>query len=58
MKRHHFAIILITVMLSLGLSSPVMADSFASTIEIYKKDASVQPFFKNAYGFAVIKIIP
>jgi len=52
-KRYHFPIMLITVMFSLALSIPVMADSFTNTIEIYKKDASVQPFFKNAYGYAV-----
>ena len=36
---------------------PVHADDFSDTIEIYKKSESVQPFFKNSYGYAVFPTI-
>ena len=29
------------------------ADSYSDTIKVFKKSHTVQPFFKNAYGFAV-----
>ena len=53
MKIYRFFMLLITVMLSLAISNSALADSFTDTIEIYKKDDSVQSFFKNAYGYAV-----
>lgn len=33
------------------------ADKFENTIEIYKKSPQAQPFFKNAYGYAVFPTI-
>jgi len=35
----------------------VQADSFSDTIEIYKNSEAVQPFFKNAYGYAVFPTV-
>lgn len=57
MKIYRFSIVLMMVVLVLALSSPVRADRFADTIEIYKKSEAVQPFFKNAYGYAVFPTI-
>ncbi|MEJ2656668.1 MAG: hypothetical protein P8012_05665 [Desulfobacterales bacterium] len=48
---------LIVVMSALILSIPAHADKFTNTIDIYKKSAAVQPFFKNAYGYAVFPTI-
>jgi len=56
-KIHRFFIMLITVMLALALSNPAAADKFTDTIEIYKKDGAVQPFFKESYGYAVFPTI-
>jgi RNA polymerase sigma-70 factor (ECF subfamily) len=39
------------------LSNPAHADKFKNTIEIYKKSEVVQPFFKNAYGYAVFPTV-
>ena len=56
-KIHRFFIMLITVMLALALSNPAAADKFTDTIEVYKKNGSVQPFFKESYGYAVFPTI-
>ena len=56
-KTYRFPIILLTLMLTMAMAAPVMADSYADTIAIYQKSAAVQPFFKNAYGYAVFPTI-
>ena len=33
------------------------ADNYSNTIEVFKKSQAVQPFFKNAYGYAVFPTI-
>jgi len=48
---------LIVVVAALIFSSPALADKFTDTIDIYKKSEAVQPFFKNAYGYAVFPTI-
>jgi lipid-binding SYLF domain-containing protein len=49
--------ILIAFTLVVALSGPALADKFTDTIEIYKKSEAVQPFFKNAYGYAVFPTV-
>jgi len=56
-KNYRFPVVLIVVMVSLMLSIPAYADKFTDTIDIYKKSEAVQPFFKNAYGYAVFPTI-
>ena len=56
-KTYRFPIILLTLALTMAMAAPVMADSYADTIAIYQKSAAVQPFFKNAYGYAVFPTI-
>jgi lipid-binding SYLF domain-containing protein len=56
-KKYRFTVILIGVLAALILSSPAHADKFTDTIDIYKKSEAVQPFFKNAYGYAVFPTI-
>ena len=58
MRRHYrFPVVLIVVVVTLILSNPVHADKYTDTIDIYKKSEAVQPFFKNAYGYAVFPTI-
>ncbi|MCG6973629.1 MAG: hypothetical protein LJE66_10840 [Desulfobacterales bacterium] len=58
MKRYfHFPVVLIMFVAALILSTPAQADKFTDTINIYKKSKAVQPFFKNAYGYAVFPTI-
>jgi lipid-binding SYLF domain-containing protein len=56
-KNKRFSILLIGVLAVLILSHPAHADKFTDTIEIYKKSEAVQPFFENAYGYAVFPTI-
>ena len=56
-KNYFFPVVLIMVMAALIFSSPAYADKFTDTIDIYKKSEAVQPFFKNAYGYAVFPTI-
>jgi lipid-binding SYLF domain-containing protein len=56
-KNYCFPVVLIMVMAALIFSSPAYADKFTDTIDIYKKSEAVQPFFKNAYGYAVFPTI-
>jgi lipid-binding SYLF domain-containing protein len=56
-KNYFFPVVLIVVVAALILSSPAYADKFKDTIDIYKKSEAVQPFFKNAYGYAVFPTI-
>jgi hypothetical protein len=57
MKRCGFIILLTTVMVALAVSNPALADQFTDTIDIFKKSQAVQPFFKNAYGYAVFPTV-
>jgi lipid-binding SYLF domain-containing protein len=57
MKINRFPILMIMFILALALANPAQADKFTDTIGIYKKSETVQPFFKNAYGYAVFPTI-
>jgi len=54
MKR---AYLLLAIMLTLVFSGPVQADKYTDTIEVFKKSETVQPFFKDAYGYAVFPTV-
>ena len=56
-KIYPFPVVLIMFVTVLFLSIPAHADKFTDTIEVYKKSKAVQPFFKNAYGYAVFPTI-
>lgn len=56
-KNYRFPMVLMVVIAALVLSDAAYADKFSDTIEIYKKSEAVQPFFKNAYGYAVFPTI-
>ena len=57
MKIYRLSIVTLTVVMAMTLSIPAMADSYTDTIAVYKKSPAVQPFFKNAYGYAVFPTI-
>ncbi len=45
---------LITLAISILVSSPVhAADDYSESIDVFKGSAVAQPFFKNAYGYAM-----
>jgi lipid-binding SYLF domain-containing protein len=56
-KNYRFPVVLIMFVAALILANPAHADKFTDTIDIYKKSEAVQPFFKNAYGYAVFPTI-
>jgi lipid-binding SYLF domain-containing protein len=57
MKINRFSILMIMFILALALANPVQADKFTDTVNVFKKSEAVQPFFKNAYGYAVFPTI-
>ncbi len=57
MKLKFTNILIISAVLVLGTSTMALADKFTDTIEIYKKSPAVQPFFKDAYAYAVFPTI-
>ena len=57
MKINRFPILMIMFILALALANPVQADKFTDTINVFKKSEAAQPFFKNAYGYAVFPTI-
>jgi len=48
---------LVMVMLTLSMLNPAKADQFTDATEVFEKSESVQPFFKNSYGYAVFPVI-
>ena len=57
MRINRYLILLTIVALALSVSPPVHADDYASTIDVFKKSPVVQPYFENAYGYAVFPTI-
>ncbi len=45
------------ILLASLAASPAWADEFSQTISVFKKSPAVQPFFKDAYGYAVFPTI-
>ena len=56
-KNYFFPVLLIVVMAALILSIPAYADKYTDTIDVFKKSEAVQPFFKDAYGYAVFPTV-
>jgi lipid-binding SYLF domain-containing protein len=57
MNIYRLSVMLLLFFLFIALSVSAHADKFTDTIEIYKKSEAVQPFFNNAYGYAVFPTI-
>jgi lipid-binding SYLF domain-containing protein len=57
MKTFRFFTVLGLMLLFFNISNLAYAGSYSNTIEVFKKSPVVQPFFKNAYGYAVFPTV-
>ena len=57
MRFLRFMLICFSVLSAAGISNSAQADNYADTIELFKKSPQVQPFFDNAYGYAVFPAV-
>jgi lipid-binding SYLF domain-containing protein len=57
MQKFRFPIVASLFIVIFSLANPVQADPYADTIDIYKNSETVQPFFENAYGYAVFPAV-
>jgi lipid-binding SYLF domain-containing protein len=57
MKTNRLAIMMIVGIIVFALANPAQADKFSDTIAVFKKSEAVQPFFKNAFGYAVFPTV-
>jgi len=56
MKLYRYAVILAMIAF-MSFTGAAHADNFSDTIATFKKSPVVQPFFKNAYGYAVFPTV-
>jgi len=57
MKSIRFFILSAMMIIVSYFGNIAQADNYSNTIEVFKKSKAVQPFFKNAYGYAVFPAI-
>jgi lipid-binding SYLF domain-containing protein len=57
MTVFRFLALLVIMLLVSSFPDPAHADKYSDTIEVFKKSAVVQPFFKTAYGYAVFPTV-
>jgi lipid-binding SYLF domain-containing protein len=57
MKYFRFSILFVMMFFVSNFFNIAQADGYSNTIEVFKKSPAVQPFFKNAYGYAVFPTI-
>lgn len=57
MKKRILYIPLMGTLLLALMWSTALADKYTDTIDVFKKSEAVQPFFQNAYGYAVFPTI-
>ncbi|UCG14747.1 MAG: hypothetical protein JSU72_09995 [Deltaproteobacteria bacterium] len=57
MRVFRFFVLLVMVILVSNFPNLAHADGYANTIEVFKKSPAVQPFFKDAYGYAVFPTV-
>ncbi len=57
MKSFRFFILSAMMILVSNFANLAQADNYSNTIEVFKKSQAVQPFFENAYGYAVFPTI-
>ena len=57
MRVFRFLILLVITTFVLGFSGLAHADSYSNAIEVFKKSPAVQPFFENAYGYAIFPTV-
>ena len=59
MKKYRFCLpaVLVIIVMIFTISSASAAEDYSSTINVFKQSPQVQPYFKNAYGYAVFPTI-
>jgi lipid-binding SYLF domain-containing protein len=57
MQKTIFPLAALLFIAVLTLASPIQADQYADTIEVYKNSETVRPFFDSAYGYAVFPAV-
>ena len=59
MKKYRFYLpaIFVMIVLIFTISSASAAEDYSSTINVFKQSPPVQPYFKNAYGYAVFPTV-
>jgi len=57
MRIFRFIFSLAIIFFELNAAGPAQADSYSNTIELFKKSKTVQPFFKNSYGYVVFPAV-
>ena len=57
MKAFRFFILSAIMIIVSNFANIAIADNYSNTIDLFKKSKAVQPFFKNAYGYAVFPTI-
>lgn len=57
MRPYRLIVLLSAVLAAVAFSNPARADKFSDTMDVFKKSAAVQPFFKTAYGYAVFPTV-
>ncbi len=57
MKYSRFSMLFVMMIFVSNFFNMAHADSYSNTIEVFKKSPAVQPFFENAYGYAVFPTV-
>jgi lipid-binding SYLF domain-containing protein len=59
MEKYRFCLpaVLVIIVMIFTFSSASAAEDYSSTINVFKQSPQVQPYFKNAYGYAVFPTI-
>lgn len=57
MKNRSIIVSMIAIVTLVLVPGSVLADKYADTMAVFKKSATVQPFFENAYGYAVFPTV-
>jgi len=57
MRLRNLALVCLIALVLTGLTTSALADNYTETIELFKKSPEVQPFFADAYGYAVFPTV-
>lgn len=57
MKTIHYSLYLLGILFIICFSNSALADTYSSTISIFKQSDATKPFFKNCYGYAVFPTV-
>jgi lipid-binding SYLF domain-containing protein len=57
MKHNRYFVLSLVMIFVLSFCDTAQADRYLDTIALFKKSPTVQPFFKNAYAFAVFPTV-